>query len=199
MATLFDITPTPPPTLVQLVAMTADEYAEGGKNLTIVYTAGSTDFGEVLVAATHIGICHLAFFNQQSQALADLQRQFPKAQLQPGSSPLHAAAFALLGPNGAPPTHLVVHAKGTAFQLKVWEALLRIPAGGITTYGHLAVQIAQDGAARAVGRAVGSNPVAYLIPCHRVMPTGGGFGGYRWGVGLKAALLRWEAGSGTGV
>lgn len=175
---------------VSIEGMTPGEYKNGGAGLAVDYAFMPGLFGEVLVAATHKGICRLVFADDRAQALDDLAAEFPQARLAEAAHPLHAAAVSALGGQGGQTVPL--HLKGTPFQLKVWQALLQIPAGRLKSYGALAADVGQAHAARAVGRAVGSNPVAVLIPCHRVIRESGIIGGYRWQRGRKMALLAKE-------
>lgn len=179
---------------VKLEGMTPGEYKNGGELLNITYQFAETLFGTVLIAATQKGLCHLMFINTLDEALTELQHRFPKASFQEGQHSLHDAALQLLNGleiNAELPVHL--HLKGTAFQLKVWEALLNIPSGELSSYGKLANSIHQPTASRAVGTAIGDNPIAYLIPCHRVLQTSGKLGGYRWGTPRKSLMIGWEA------
>jgi AraC family transcriptional regulator of adaptative response/methylated-DNA-[protein]-cysteine methyltransferase len=179
---------------VNLLAMTPGEYKRGGANLNIAYSYWPTAFGQVLVASTPAGICHVAFAQPASPVgLQRLQQQFPNASFQQVQSPLHLQFMAAWQGGGLPQGKINLHVKGTGFQVKVWEALLSIPEGQLVTYGHLAQAIGQPSAARAVGTAIGANPVAYLIPCHRVIRSSGVLGGYMWGQGRKAAIIGWEA------
>lgn len=151
-------------------------------------------FGNCLLALTDRGICALAFLDsaESDAALDRLQKNWPKAALKQDpelTSQLVKCIFS--ESDGRQPLNLLV--KGTNFQIKVWEALLRIPAGCVCSYEDIARRIGQPGATRAVGAAVGSNPVAWLIPCHRVIRKSGHTGGYRWGTARKKAMLDWEA------
>jgi AraC family transcriptional regulator of adaptative response/methylated-DNA-[protein]-cysteine methyltransferase len=150
-------------------------------------------FGDALLALTPRGICRLAFLGAGGAAAArdELAAAWPAATLRrddAGTAPAAAAVFA-----GAGDAPLRLWVRGTNFQVAVWRALLRIPEGAVTSYGELAAAAGRPGAARAVGQAVGANPVAYLIPCHRVIRGAGAPGGYRWGPERKRALLAWEA------
>ena len=169
-----------------------------GFGLRIAYGLHPSPFGRCLLAITDRGICALAFFNsaEPDAALDRLQKSWPMAVLKPdtGSTGLLVERiFATLGsgPDSHQPLNLLV--KGTNFQIKVWEALLRIPSGCVCSYKDIASRIGRPGAARAVGAAVGSNPVAWMIPCHRVIRKSGHTGGYRWGTARKKAMLDWEA------
>jgi AraC family transcriptional regulator of adaptative response/methylated-DNA-[protein]-cysteine methyltransferase len=180
---------------VTLEAMTPGEYRQGGAALTIAYSFGESWFGRYLVASTPKGICQLAFqeTGDDVAAVAALRREWPRATLVARVAPSHeqvAAFFHHADPAGTP---LHLHLKGTPFQLKVWESLLRIPEGQLTTYAGLAARAGHHSAVRAVASAVGSNPAGYLIPCHRVIRQTGALGEYRWGAGRKMALIGWEA------
>lgn len=178
---------------VNIEAMTPHEYRNGGQMLEISYSYGQTLFGLALVASTPKGICYLAFADDEPQAFADLQAMFPQAIFKPQTELQHTQALATFGTPNTELSAIKLHLKGTDFQLKVWRALLQIPEGKLTTYQRIATQIGQETASRAVGTAIGSNAVAYLIPCHRVIQSSGGVSGYRWGVTRKTALLGWEA------
>jgi O-6-methylguanine DNA methyltransferase len=160
--------------------------------VTVRYGFHPTPFGDCLIAVTSRGICHLAFVEPVSreEALARLEHEWPLAQLVADQHATRGvAAEAFPPPGSAKVPSLALHVKGTNFQLKVWRALLEIPAGSVTTYGTLAAVVGNPSASRAVGTAVGSNPVSYLIPCHRVIRASGELGGYAWGVERKKAML----------
>jgi AraC family transcriptional regulator of adaptative response/methylated-DNA-[protein]-cysteine methyltransferase len=173
-------------------AVTPGEYKTRGEGLTIRYGFHATPFGEALLGLTERGICHLSFIQHGHEtALSNLKADWKHAALLEDSSatgPLIAPVFAL----GDSPTPLSLYLVGTNFQLKVWEALLKVPQGSVTTYEQIAAQIGHARALRAVGTAVGHNPIAYLIPCHRVIRKMGEFGNYRWGLARKKALIGWE-------
>jgi AraC family transcriptional regulator, regulatory protein of adaptative response / methylated-DNA-[protein]-cysteine methyltransferase len=174
-------------------AVTPGEYKTRGNGLTIRYGFHLTPFGEALIGLTERGICHLSFVQHHHEmALANLKADWKNATLLEDFSatePLVAPVFSL----GHNPTPISLYLTGTNFQLKVWEALLNVQQGKVTTYEQIAAQIGHPGALRAVGTAVGHNPIAYLIPCHRVIRKMGDFGNYRWGPARKKALLGWEA------
>lgn len=179
---------------VNLEGMTPGEYKNGGELLMITYRFAATIFGTVLIAATPKGLCHLMFITNEEDAFTELINRFPKAQLIKGEHEFHQQALQLL--NGLEidqKNPIRLHLKGTAFQLKVWQALLQIPSGELSSYGKLASAIEQPTASRAVGTAIGDNPIAYLIPCHRVLQTSGKLGGYRWGMPRKSLMIGWEA------
>lgn len=181
---------------VNIEAMTPGQFKRGAQSLVIRYRFVATQFGDVLAAATPIGICHLQFFHSKPLAIAELKAAFPKAELtaENASSP-HPALEAVqqfFQGNWNLQGKIHLHISGTPFQLKVWQSLLSIPSGSLTSYGKLAKDIKRPSAARAIGSAVGKNPVAILIPCHRVIQASGGLGGYRWGEDRKAAIIGWE-------
>jgi AraC family transcriptional regulator of adaptative response/methylated-DNA-[protein]-cysteine methyltransferase len=177
--------------IVNAEAVSPGEYRKGGEGLVVKFGFHPSPFGECLIAVTPRGICHLAFTGPVSRhaALERLRHDWPRAELradQPATRDAVARAFPAGGAKRPP---LALHIKGTNFQLKVWEALLQIPDGGVTTYGDIAGALHQPGASRAVGTAVGSNPVSWLIPCHRVIRSTGELGGYAWGIERKKVML----------
>lgn len=176
---------------VKIEGMTPGEYKDGGKSLEISYGFQESPFGSILIGSTTKGICHISFVASEDEASNQLQTQFPKASF--CSQPLHSSVKQFFSQDWTNLDRIKLHLKGTDFQLKVWEALLKIPAGNLTTYGKLATCIGKPNASRAVGTAIGSNPIAYLIPCHRVIQSSGVFGGYRWGPARKTAMIGWEA------
>lgn len=181
---------------VQLVAMTPGEYKTAGSGLHIRYGIHETPFGACLIATTDRGICNLNFLDHidhtdRTVVGQVLQTEWPNASIsldQPETEKVRDLIF-----QSFDPSPLVLHVKGTNFQIQVWQALLNIPLGGLTTYQGLANSIGKPTAARAIGNAVGRNPIGYLIPCHRVIRSSGEIGGYRWGLDRKTALLGWEA------
>ena len=180
--------------LVECEALTPGDIVRGGDGLAIRYGIHPSPFGECLLAMTGRGICALRFIGTRSreEEIQGLASEWPRAALLHDSSvtaPVVGQIF--LGAAGA--HSLALHLRGTNFQIKVWEALLAIPQGRVTSYAHLARAIGKPAAARAVGGAIGSNPVAMLIPCHRVLRSLGGLGGYRWGTTRKLAMLGREA------
>ncbi|HEX7756163.1 MAG TPA: methylated-DNA--[protein]-cysteine S-methyltransferase [Niabella sp.] len=177
---------------VTIEGMTPAEYRNGGKNLYINYSFAESPFGNILVASTIKGICHMAFYKNETTALADLKQQFPNARFSQRLDLLQQHALFIFQNDWEQLKAIKLHLKGTDFQLKVWEALLKIPMGQLTTYGSLAARIGRPAASRAVGTAIGSNPVAYLIPCHRVIQSTGKTGGYMWGPARKMAIIGWE-------
>ncbi|HEY3311991.1 MAG TPA: bifunctional helix-turn-helix domain-containing protein/methylated-DNA--[protein]-cysteine S-methyltransferase [Anaerolineales bacterium] len=173
-------------------AVTPGEYKSAGDGLTIKYGFHPTPFGEALIGLTGRGICHLSFVQaNRESSLKDLVLNWRNALLVEdprATAGLVAPIFSLADR----PEPISLFLTGTNFQLKVWEALLSVPRGSMTTYEQIAMQIGRPSALRAVGTAVGHNPIAYLIPCHRVIRKAGDFGNYRWGSARKKALLGWE-------
>lgn len=178
---------------VNIEGMTPGEFKNGGEKLSINYSFAECRFGRFLVAATAKGVCHLAFFQDKTLAFSDLCHRFPNAQFQQMTDVHQQNTLHFFSQFSSDHTPLQLHLKGTAFQLKVWQALLQIPSGGLTTYGKIATTIHQPKASRAVGTAIGNNPIAYLIPCHRVIRATGEWGNYRWGKMRKTAMIGWEA------
>lgn len=186
--------------VVNAEAVTPGELQRGGLGVTVRYGFHPTPFGDCLIAVTPRGICHLAFVAPVSRddALARLVHDWPLAQLVPDQAATRAAAAKAFPPPGSSALpSLALHVKGTNFQLKVWKALLEIPVGDVTTYGAIATKLGDPNASRAVGSAVGANPVSYLIPCHRVIRASGELGGYAWGVDRKRVMLALETGRTT--
>lgn len=179
---------------VALHAVTPGEVKESGAGLTIRFAVHPSPFGPCLFAITERGLCALAFLSpdEKSEAVADLARRWPAATLREEPAATRPLAEKIFSKNGvARPIDLYV--QGTNFQIKVWEALLRIPPGSVSSYETIAEQIGAPNASRAVGAAVGCNPIAFLIPCHRVIRKSGVIGSYRWGSARKKAILGWEA------
>jgi AraC family transcriptional regulator, regulatory protein of adaptative response / methylated-DNA-[protein]-cysteine methyltransferase len=188
--------------LVNAEAVTPGQVRTAGAGLEIRWGHHATPFGECVIAATPRGICHLSFHERGNvePGLERLRSDWPAARPvrdQTGTARLAQRIFGeRAGRGGARGEPLALHVRGTNFQLKVWEALLRIPAAETTTYGTIAAAVGAPGAARAVGSAVGENPIAFVIPCHRVLRGTGALGGYRWGPDRKRAMLVWESARG---
>ena len=178
---------------ITIEGMTPGEYKNGGENLHIHYSHAETIFGDIIIASTSKGICHLAFANNFEEAVSKLKEKFPNAAYLQKTDLMQQHALQIFKGDWSNLPKIKLHLKGTPFQLKVWETLLHIPLGGATTYGHIAGLTHQPNASRAVGTAVGSNPVAYIIPCHRVIRNTGITGEYAWGSIRKTAILGWEA------
>jgi len=184
---------------VNLEAMSPQEFKTGGAGLQIWYGIHETMFGDCLIATTARGICNLYFLDgmdNQAAALM-LREEWSKAEIicdREITQPICDRLFSHLpNLNTANQPPLTLYVKGTNFQIQVWRALLRIPFGGITTYQGLGLSLGRPNAARAIGNAVGSNPISFIIPCHRVIRESGELGGYRWGLERKTAILGWEA------
>jgi AraC family transcriptional regulator of adaptative response/methylated-DNA-[protein]-cysteine methyltransferase len=178
---------------ISIEGMTPGEYKNGGENLNIKYDFFQSHFGTIIVASTNKGICHLAFTDDEQIAVQALTKRFPNALFQKKEDNLQKKAAGIFSADWNNLPLIKLHLKGSEFKLKVWEALLKIPVGKLTTYGKIAGDIKMPKASRAVGTAVGANPVAWLIPCHRVIQSSGIFGGYHWGTARKAAIIGWEA------
>ena len=178
---------------INIEGMTPGEYKNGGEQLQINYSFAETPFGNIIVASTAKGICHLAFADDEKDALKQLHFQFPKAQFRQVVDTIQQNALFIFTQDWKDLSKIKLHLKGTAFQIKVWEALLKIPMGDVSTYSGIANKINNPSASRAVGTAIGDNPVAFLIPCHRVIRSTGEFGQYHWGSVRKTAMIGWEA------
>lgn len=177
---------------VNIEGMTPYEYKNGGANLLISYNIHQSPFGNLIIANTPKGVCYMAFCNQADKGVTALKDTFPRATYRLKTDSHQQKALAFFDYNKKALNQIILHLKGTDFQLKVWEALLKLPFGELSTYGKLANQISNPKASRAVGTAIGSNPVAYLIPCHRVIQATGAFGGYKWESIRKTAIIGWE-------
>jgi AraC family transcriptional regulator of adaptative response/methylated-DNA-[protein]-cysteine methyltransferase len=180
---------------VTIEALTPGEYKRGGEGVSIAWDTHDTPLGPALFAVTERGLCGLAFLGAEGLegALADLKARWPNAGFRQDAgaiAPYAAEVGARM--QGAPARPLALLLKGTPFQLKVWEALLAVPEGRVMSYQHLAASAGVPGASRAVGTAMGANPIGYLIPCHRVIRAGGEIGEYRWGSTRKRVLLAIE-------
>ncbi len=172
-------------------AMSPGDYARAGEGLTMFWGWFDSPFGPALVMATEKGICGMGFAAEMGEeaAFADLIGRWPKARFVEDPMALRPWVQAALGQEGTAPLYLI----GAPFQIKVWEALLKIPSGHVTTYSEIAGAVGKPKAVRAVGTAVGRNPISWLIPCHRALRRDGALGGYHWGLPVKRALLAWES------
>lgn len=184
---------------VSIEGMTPGEYKQGGAALVIEYDFYNTLFGSALIASTGKGICHIALEEDPKTAFENLQQRFPNGTFTQAENTLHQQVLVFFESLSTPVDQSIeqsrpipLHLAGTPFQLKVWECLLSIPTGALRTYGDIATDIGQPSASRAVGTAIGANPIAYLIPCHRVIQSTGKIGGYRWGPKRKTAIIGWE-------
>ena len=178
---------------MNIEGMTPAEYKNGGRALTINYSFAESPFGDIIVASTSKGICYLAFAHDRSEAFNSLLAQFPNAGFTQMTDMAQKNALFIFKKDWSQLSGIKLHLKGTSFQLKVWEALINIPMGSLSTYSSVAKSIDNPTASRAVGSAVGDNPVAFLIPCHRVIKATGEFGQYHWGATRKSAIIGWEA------
>jgi AraC family transcriptional regulator of adaptative response/methylated-DNA-[protein]-cysteine methyltransferase len=176
------------------LAMTPSAYRAGGAGETIRYATAASGIGRVLIAATDRGVCRVALGDDDGALLVLLREEYPKAQLEKGPAALRATLVQVTEhlAGTRPRLDLPLDVRATAFQRQVWEALKAIPRGETRTYGEVAQAIGRPSASRAVARACASNPVALVVPCHRVVPAAGGTGGYRWGRERKQRLLARE-------
>ena len=173
-------------------AMSPGDYAKKGAGLTISYGWFDGPFGDTLVMGTEKGICGMAFAAETGRTATyqDLSARWPNAQFQENQTLLEPWVASVFGsPRAETPLLLI----GTALQIKVWEALMRIPTGHVTTYSEIAHAVGSPKAVRAVGTAIGKNPISWIIPCHRALRKSGGLGGYHWGLPVKRAMLAYEA------
>ena len=181
---------------VTLEAASPGEMKNGGSGMSIDYGFSETPFGEALIAETKRGICHLSFVDDKGRNAARelLASQWPNAKLNRNDSRIAELSAIIFAPDAKSTSRRPLRAfvRGTPFQIQVWRALLRVPAGNLTSYGRLAKAIGDSKAARAVGSAVGANPVAFIIPCHRVIRETGALGHYHWDPIRKRAILGWE-------
>lgn len=178
---------------VKIESMTPGEYKNGGKSLSINFSFSESLFGNIIVGSTTKGVCYMAFYEKENEAMEALKSKFPNAGFFHKLDLVQEQALFIFKKDWNRMKEIKLHLKGSAFQLKVWEALLKIPMGKLATYGNIAKAIGNPNASRAVGTAIGNNPVAYLIPCHRVIQSSGTVGGYMWGSARKAAIIGWES------
>ena len=176
---------------VRWEAMTPGEYALSGEGLDIAYGFYQSPFGEVVATGTTRGLCGMGFTAEcgRDAAVEDLRARWPKATYHEAPDQISPWVEAAFGQGGEARLHLI----GAPFQIKVWEALLQIPSGHVTTYSEIARAIDRPKAVRSVGTAVGRNPISWLIPCHRALRKSGGLGGYHWGLPVKRAMLAFES------
>ncbi len=179
---------------IKIEGMTPGEFKRGGESLVIHYQYLQSVFGLVLVASTDKGICYMGFVAQEkNKTFKELVQRFPHACFSESEKEIHSKAVNFACDDSGNDKYIKLHIKGTEFQLKVWESLLKIPLGHLSTYGEIAETINRPSAARAVGTAIGSNPIGFLIPCHRVIRANGVSGDYMWGQERKSAMIGWEA------
>ena len=177
---------------LKVAGCTPGEFGRRCAGATLRYAGFPTPFGPAVAVETTVGIAHLAFLDDQQRALAEVIKHFPDAELVPYAGPHTERVMQYFRGQTAPARPIGLDLRGTPFQLQVWRALLSIPTGQAVSYGDLAQAIGKPSASRAVGTAVGKNPIAYLIPCHRVIRGDGATGGYRWGVERKVMMNGWE-------
>jgi len=180
---------------VHLEAVTPGEYKLGGAGLTIEYAVHETPFGTAFIATTPRGICSFSFCEHAEidEHLAALQKKWRHATLRENREQTQAVVQAMFGTEKKIDRPVSLYVSGTNFQISVWKALLQIPPAKVVSYSQVANAIGHPGSARAVGLAVGANPIALLIPCHRVIQQSGKLGGYHWGLTRKQAIHAWES------
>jgi AraC family transcriptional regulator of adaptative response/methylated-DNA-[protein]-cysteine methyltransferase len=178
---------------ITVEGMTPGEYKNGGEGLSINYSLAASPFGDVVVASTAKGICHLSFIDDEIKGLEDMRHRFPQAAFRQKTDLFQQSALRVFTDDWSNISNIRLHLIGTQFQLKVWETLLHIPFGNLSTYSAIGKIIRMPKATRAIGSAIGNNPVAYLIPCHRVIRSSGVLGEYHWGSIRKTAMIGWEA------
>lgn len=179
---------------IQIEGMTPGEYKQGGKNLNIFYSHAETIFGDVLIASTDKGICHISFIGKGTESPEyEIINRFPASTVVQKTDLHQQQGLKIFRGDWSDLDSIKLHLKGTPFQIKVWNALLNIPSGSLKSYMNIAHEIGDANASRAVGTAIGSNPIAFLIPCHRVITSSGNLGGYHWGIDRKSAIIGWEA------
>lgn len=176
-------------------AMSPGEFARRGEGLTVYWGWFDSPFGLALVMATEKGICGVGFASETGEeaAMEDMISRWPNARFVEDPMMLRPWALAAFGANGQEREIAPLYLIGAPFQIKVWEALLQVPSGQVTTYSEIAHAIGKPRAVRAVGTAVGRNPISFLIPCHRALRKSGELGGYHWGLPVKRAILAWES------
>jgi len=180
---------------VHLEAVTPGEYKMGGAGLTIEYAVHDTPFGKAFIAITPRGICNFSFLEstEMDGALTGLYKKWPHAMVHENRQRTLAVIKAMFSVEKKLDRPVSLYVSGTNFQVSVWKALLRIPPAGVASYSQVATAIGHPRSARAVGLAVGANPVAFVIPCHRVIQQSGKLGGYHWGETRKQAIHAWES------
>ena len=179
---------------INIEGMTPGEYKNEGELLDINYSFAESPFGIVVIASTKKGLCHMSFADDEIKGLHELKSNFPKATYHQSVDQIQIDALKVFSKDWTDISEIKLHLKGTDFQLKVWESLLKIPKGRLTSYNTIANAIDNPKAMRAVGSAIGKNPIAYLIPCHRVIRSTGEIGEYRWNATRKKVILGWEMG-----
>jgi AraC family transcriptional regulator of adaptative response/methylated-DNA-[protein]-cysteine methyltransferase len=178
---------------VKVEGMTPGQFKSRGEGLEIKYSFHDTYFGKLIIGSTSIGVCYMGFVKDHALGAEKIKAKFLNATLFEGTDDIQVNALKIFNKDWTNLENISLHLCGSPFQLKVWEALLSIPMGSLSTYGGIAKNIDRPGSFRAVGNAIGDNPVAYLIPCHRVIRSNGQAGGYRWGLNRKRAMIAREA------
>jgi AraC family transcriptional regulator of adaptative response/methylated-DNA-[protein]-cysteine methyltransferase len=179
---------------LKIEAMTPGEYARGGAGVEIEFGLHDSPFGTALIMMTDKGVCGVAFGDEgeKQTMIADMKTRWPRAAYRENAARTGKLVLRIFDPT-SPRNELALHLMGTPWQVQVWQALLAIPEGKVATYGEVASALHRETASRAVGAAVGRNPISYLIPCHRVLGSKGTLTGYHWGVDRKRAMLAIEA------
>ena len=183
---MTSITLTP----ITLTSMPDDIVTSGGQGLQLQYEIYDSPFGDLLLVSSRCGLTH-AMFSGEAEALVRVRKDYLKADITRERTAHHRAALCYFK-TGTEASRLSLALKGTAFQLQVWQALLTVPLGQTASYKQICEYIGRPNASRAVGSAVGRNPVTFYVPCHRILAHNGGLGGYYWGLDKKRELLRWE-------
>lgn len=178
---------------LNIIRMEPEDHQNGGVPLAINYSVQHSLFGRMMVASTGKGVCRVSFLSEEEECITILENEFPEAEIRQEDMPDHINLANYFRKEGIPEAKINLHVKGTPFQISVWEELLRIPEGDLRCCADIAKEIENPKALRAVGSAVGKNPVAFFIPCHRIVPAAGDFGNYRWGINRKVAMIGWEA------
>lgn len=180
---------------VHLDAVTPGEFKARGAGLTIEYAVHETPFGEAFIATTPRGICSFAFLEETEidAHLSDLRKKWTRATLNENQGSTRTVIEAMFAADERQSGPISLYVSGTNFQVNVWKALLQIPPAAVVSYSQVANAIGRPSSARAVGQAIGNNPVAFLIPCHRVIQQSGDLGGYHWGTTRKQAIHAWES------
>lgn len=176
----------------QIIPMTEEEFGNKGSGLKINYEFYDSPFGQMIVASTGKGVCYMSFDENREGALRNMKSRFYNSEFSQKKTEFQSAAMSIFDLKNPKPIKL--HVKGTKFQLTVWNRLLKIPIGKLVSYHMIADDLKMPTASRAIGTAIGRNPIAYIVPCHRVIQSGGDFGGYMWGTTRKIAITAREAG-----
>lgn len=177
---------------LQIQRISAEELQNGGQSLKINYSYSTTDFGRIFTASTECGVCFMGFSDVGKPSFDRVQKDFPKARYFKKKDDFQKQALLTFQDYKSTPHQINLHLKGTDFQIKVWKRLVKIIKGNLSTYSEIAKGIGNPKAVRAVGTAIGRNPISIIIPCHRVIQSSGKLGGYMWGVDKKSAIIDWE-------